>query len=55
MEINGIYVHKENPFVTLKKVKNKSIFDKSWFEDYQKMKENHYRQMSIIIAYCDKL
>ena len=45
----------ENCLVTLKKGYSKFIFDKTWYEDIIKVKDEHYKQMAIILGYADKI
>lgn len=45
----------ENPYVTIKKAYIKYFFDKVWYEEILKLKDEHYKQMTILLNYGDKI
>eukprot|EP00347_Sterkiella_histriomuscorum_P001342 403372399 len=54
VQFYDVQVKNENPYVTIKKAYNKYFFDKQWYEEILKLKDEHFRQMAILLNYGDK-
>ena len=54
MELNGVKTKGEGLVVTYQKAYKRYIFDKTWYEEALKLKDEHHRQMSLILAYAEK-
>ena len=54
MNLYGIKKELESPIVTLRKAHNKFIFDTNWNDDLEKLKEDHYEKMALIVNFTGK-
>lgn len=55
MELYKLTKQGENPVITVKRAYNKYLFDKTWYEDMLRLKDEHCKQMGIILTYAAKL
>lgn len=55
VNLYGILKENENPYFTIKKAYNKYIFDKSWYDEIKRVKEEHYKQMAILLNFGEKV